>query len=190
MLVLSHFSHFWLFVTLWTIARQVPLSVGFSRPKHWIGVPCPPPWDFLNPGMESLLCLLHWQAASLPLGPPRISQTRVIKSNQKSLNLVICCLGKKKKLYIFQIIKVPNPTRNNQKKISISGAPWCCLTRTQKCTCHAFPLKLAYPVTTRHWANVFFSSGSYWFSPLPQIPLLTASLITLRLILWYKTAEF
>ena len=29
--VFSHFSCVWLFVTLWTIARQAPLSMGFSR---------------------------------------------------------------------------------------------------------------------------------------------------------------
>ena len=28
--VLSHFSRVWLFVTLWTVARQAPLSVGMD----------------------------------------------------------------------------------------------------------------------------------------------------------------
>ena len=27
--------------TLWTVARQAPLSMGFSRQGHWIGLPCP-----------------------------------------------------------------------------------------------------------------------------------------------------
>ena len=30
----SHFSHVWLFVTLWTAARQAPLSMGFSRQEY------------------------------------------------------------------------------------------------------------------------------------------------------------
>ena len=30
----------WLFVTLWTIALQAPLSMGFSRPECWSGVMC------------------------------------------------------------------------------------------------------------------------------------------------------
>ena len=41
-----------LFVTLWTVARQAPLSMGFSRPEYWSGLPCPPPGDHLNPGVE------------------------------------------------------------------------------------------------------------------------------------------
>ena len=39
--VLSHFSHVQLFVTLWTIARQAPLSVGFSRQGYLSGLPFP-----------------------------------------------------------------------------------------------------------------------------------------------------
>ena len=31
----SHSSRVWLFATLWTVARQAPLSMGFSRQEHW-----------------------------------------------------------------------------------------------------------------------------------------------------------
>ena len=41
-----------LFVTLWTIARQAPLSVGFSRQEYPNGLPFPPPWDIPEPGIE------------------------------------------------------------------------------------------------------------------------------------------
>ena len=34
------------------IACQAPLSMGFSRQEYWSGLPCPPPGDFPNPGME------------------------------------------------------------------------------------------------------------------------------------------
>ena len=40
--LLSHFSHVRLFVTPWTVARQAPLSMGFSRQEYWSGLPCPP----------------------------------------------------------------------------------------------------------------------------------------------------
>ena len=33
------------FVTLWTVAHQAPLSMGFSRQEFWSGLPCPPPVD-------------------------------------------------------------------------------------------------------------------------------------------------
>ena len=37
------FSCVWLFATLWTIACQAPLSVGFSKQEYWSGLPCLPP---------------------------------------------------------------------------------------------------------------------------------------------------
>ena len=37
--------------TLWTIACQVPLSMGFSRQEYWSGLPCRcPPGDLPNSG--------------------------------------------------------------------------------------------------------------------------------------------
>ena len=43
--VLSCSSHVQLFVTLWTVAHQAPLSMRFSRQEHWSGLPCPPPGE-------------------------------------------------------------------------------------------------------------------------------------------------
>ena len=50
--MLRYFSHVQLFVTLWTVAFQAPLSMGFSRQECWSGLPCPPPGDLPDPGME------------------------------------------------------------------------------------------------------------------------------------------
>ena len=50
--VLSHFSHVQLLVTLWTVARQAPRSMGFSRQGYWSGLLCPPPRDLPDPGIE------------------------------------------------------------------------------------------------------------------------------------------
>ena len=49
---LSHFSHVQLYVTLWTVACQAPQSMGFSRQEYWSGLPCPPPGNLPNPGIE------------------------------------------------------------------------------------------------------------------------------------------
>ena len=38
--------------TPWTVAHQVPLSVGFSRQEYWNGFPFPSPGDLPDPGME------------------------------------------------------------------------------------------------------------------------------------------
>ena len=37
----------------WTIARQAPPSMGFSRQEYWSGSPFPSPEDLPNPGMEA-----------------------------------------------------------------------------------------------------------------------------------------
>ena len=38
--------------TSWTIAHQAPLSMGFSRQEYWSDLPCPPPGDPPDPGIE------------------------------------------------------------------------------------------------------------------------------------------
>ena len=50
--VLSCFSHARLFATLWTVACQAPLSMGFSRQAYCSGLPCPPLGDLPDPGVE------------------------------------------------------------------------------------------------------------------------------------------
>ena len=41
--MLSRLSHVQLFVILWTVSRQAPLSMGFSRQEYWSGLPFPSP---------------------------------------------------------------------------------------------------------------------------------------------------
>ena len=67
--VLSHFRPVQLFATPQTLARQAPLSVGFSRQEHWSGLPCPPAGDLPNPGIEHT-SLMSCRWGSLPLTPP------------------------------------------------------------------------------------------------------------------------
>ena len=51
-MVLSRFSRVQFLITPWTVARQVPPSMGFSRQEDWSGLLCPPPGDLPNPGIE------------------------------------------------------------------------------------------------------------------------------------------
>ena len=61
-------SCLWLFAILWNVAHQVLLSLEFSRQECCSGLPCPPPGDLLDPGVEPaspglLHCrriLYHW----------------------------------------------------------------------------------------------------------------------------------
>ena len=38
--------------TPWTVACQAPLSMGFSRQEYWSELPCSPPGDLPDPGIE------------------------------------------------------------------------------------------------------------------------------------------
>ena len=60
-----------LFATLWTVARQVPLSMGFSRQECWSGLPCPPPGDLPKSGIKPMSLRSPALAGGfLPLTPP------------------------------------------------------------------------------------------------------------------------
>ena len=48
----SCFSRVRFFATLWTVAHQAPLSMGFPRQEYWSALPCPPPGDLPDPGIE------------------------------------------------------------------------------------------------------------------------------------------
>ena len=67
--MLSHFSHVQLFATLWNVAHQAPLSMGFSRQESWRGLPFPPLGDLSEPRIEPTLAPAM-QADSLPLVSP------------------------------------------------------------------------------------------------------------------------
>ena len=59
------FSHVWLFATLWTVAHQAPLSMGFPSKNTGMGCHFLLQGFFLTQGVN--LPLLHWQADSLLL---------------------------------------------------------------------------------------------------------------------------
>ena len=44
-------------MTSWTVAHQVPLSMGLFRQEYWSGLPFPPLGDFPTQGLN--LHLLH-----------------------------------------------------------------------------------------------------------------------------------
>ena len=81
--MLSRFSHVQLFDTLWTIAHQAPLSMGFSRQEYWTEFPCPPPGDFPNPGIKPA-------SLTSPALAGRFFTTSTTKSMYR-FNFVRCC---------------------------------------------------------------------------------------------------
>ena len=87
--LLSCFSCVWLFVILWTVARQALLPMGFSRQKYWSGLPFPPPKDLSDPGIKPKSLL----SPALAGGFFTASTTWEGSSFIWSLLIVLCRLG-------------------------------------------------------------------------------------------------
>jgi len=133
--MLNHFSHISLFVTLWTIAHQPP-SLGFS-PKTEIlakntGLGC----HFLLQGIFPtqglnlhLLCLLLWQAGSLPLG---------------SFLLTLCRLYTS--YYRYFVVAVESLTKQSDSFEN----PWT--------AAHQVPLSMRFP-RQEYWKGSLFPSS-------------------------------
>ena len=68
----SHFNCVQLFATPWTVACQVPLVLGILQTKYWRGLPCLPPGDLPNLGIEPVSpAAPALQMDSLPLSHQR-----------------------------------------------------------------------------------------------------------------------
>ena len=68
-------SHVQLFATLWTIARQAPLSMGFSRQEYWSGWPFPSPGSLPDPGIEPSSPALQADSLPSPYEVPRLFES-------------------------------------------------------------------------------------------------------------------
>ena len=69
------FSHVWLLASPWTVARQAPLSMRFSRQECWGGLPFAPPGNFSNPGIEptsTAFPALDFFLTTEPHGNPKV----------------------------------------------------------------------------------------------------------------------
>ena len=76
-------SHVRLILTPWTLARQAPLSMEFSRQEYWSVLPFPPPGNLPNPGIKARTPAL--QADSLPSEPPGKPEANIIILNGQTL---------------------------------------------------------------------------------------------------------
>ena len=78
--VLNPFSRVQLFATLWTVARQTPLSMGYPRQEYWSELPFPSSRDLPNPGIE-------------PVSPvaPALQADSLLPSHQGSPKALMRC---------------------------------------------------------------------------------------------------
>ena len=61
-------SNVQMFATLWIVAHQAPLSMGFARQEYRSHLPFPPPGNLPDPGIEPMSPMSPaLQADSLPL---------------------------------------------------------------------------------------------------------------------------
>ena len=90
--------------TLWTVAYQAPLSMGFSRQEYWNGLPCPPPGDLLN--TATILA---------SLAAPALQAVSLLLSHRKSLCACVCaCVYR-----YFILLYIPLYMNTLLEKISI-----------------------------------------------------------------------
>ena len=116
MCLLSHVSHVWLFATPWTVAHQAPLSMGFSRQEGWSGLPCPPPGDLPDPGMEPASFMspalaggvfttsTTWEAFSVlqkPLLCPKLQNLCLLLTNSKQRITVVKWSGSRDLVFFY-----------------------------------------------------------------------------------------
>ena len=60
----------WLLATVWTVARQAPLPMEFSRQEYWSGLPFPSPGDLPEPRIKpAFLMFTSLQEDSSPTEP-------------------------------------------------------------------------------------------------------------------------
>ena len=81
-------------MTLWTVACQAPLSLGFSRQEYWSGLPFPSAGDLPDLGIELMsLASPALQAGSLPLshlGSPKeyVGLSELTFDNQEYISII------------------------------------------------------------------------------------------------------
>ena len=46
------------FAAQWTIVRQTPLSMEFSKQENWSGLPFPSPGDLPDPGIKRMASVM------------------------------------------------------------------------------------------------------------------------------------
>ena len=73
---------------------QTPLSTGFSKQEYWSGLPCPPPGDLSNSGIEPTTLM----ASALAPAPQYEINTHILL--KRILKIIMACLRSPNKLAV------------------------------------------------------------------------------------------
>ena len=126
-------SYILLFATLWTMACQAPLSVGFSRQEYWSGLPCPPPGDLPDPRIE----------LKSPTSPELVQFSSVTHS---CLTLCDPMIRSMPGLPVHH--QLPEFTQTHVHLVSFAVQPSCPLSSIPFSSClQSFPVSGSFPVS-------------------------------------------
>ena len=96
--------------TPWPVAREAPLSMGFSSQEYWSGLPFPSPGDLPNPGIEPVYLMSpELMVGYLPLvegggcNPEFLKCSHICFPNTKMLD----------KLFLTPVLHLPHPGRRH-----------------------------------------------------------------------------
>ena len=109
----------WLCATLWTVAHQAPLSLGFFRQEYWRVLPCPTPGDLSHPGIEPASPALQADS-SLSHQETQSCSHKVLKDWPHWFHPLICKMGI---LFLSQNVNM----ERNTGKISDSTCALKCI---------------------------------------------------------------
>ena len=80
---------------------RLPCPWGFSRQEYWSGLPCPPPGDLPNPGIEPRSPALQVDSLlSEPPGKPMTNLDSVLNSKVITLSTKVCIV----KAMVFPVV--------------------------------------------------------------------------------------
>ena len=130
----------WLHATLWTVARQAPLSMGFSRQESWSGFPCPPSrgssqtrdWTHVFWSLHCKRILYCWAARK----DPQLSNTTKFYATTKniSMNVYLCIrFSRDVNLYLWKASgAIPVPVWKPRIRGTDGTGNWCCSSVNQR----------------------------------------------------------
>ena len=101
---LSCFSCARLFLTLWTVAHQAPLSMGFSRQEYWSGLPCLVPGESSQPRDQThISCTAGGFFTAEPPGKHRIYKPHFLKlcDSKKDFSAQAGCFAPAALMYLL-----------------------------------------------------------------------------------------
>ena len=152
--VLNLSSWVWLFATAWTVARQGPLSMGFSKQEYWSGLPFPPPKDLPNPEIWTHISydfcigrwiLYHWATKEAP--PPILFFGK--EKFQKLFSSPSPMMGK-----CFHLKKVGHYSFFRDNTWKSCGRSWSMVFSTEAVIGGRYPMGYVSKTPGRGWPHI------------------------------------